>query len=123
MSFRKFSDDRSKQDFSCHFCNERLPTLDDMRTHLINCASKTDQCPHCRKYILRSIYAYHIDNNCTNPDLFDIVTINHYNSNSRSFYFRRQEQQQKFLLINVENLRFQKNSNHYLKKQHVSMKL
>lgn len=57
----------------CHFCNEHLSTLDNMRIHLIECGSKTDQCPHCKKYILRAIFAYHIDQNCTNPDFLDQV--------------------------------------------------
>ncbi len=71
MSFEKCTNGCSNQNFSCHFCNERLPTLDDMRNHLVRCATKTDQCPNCKKYIQRSIYAYHTDNNCINPDLFD----------------------------------------------------
>ncbi len=64
----------SQQEYSCPFCNEPLRTLDDMRVHLKICGSKTDQCPNCKKYILRSILAYHIDNNCTNPDLFNEVS-------------------------------------------------
>lgn len=73
MSSDRFSNDRPKQEFLCHFCDEPLPTLDDVRIHLNICASKTDQCPYCKRYILRSIFAYHIDNNCTNPNLFSEV--------------------------------------------------
>ncbi len=69
------SSDRSKQEYSCPFCNESPRTLDHMRTHLKICGSKTDQCPNCKKYIVRSILAYHIDNNCTNPDLFYEVSV------------------------------------------------
>ncbi len=32
------------------------------------CGNKTDQCPNCRKYVRRAIFAYHYENNCANPD-------------------------------------------------------
>lgn len=63
----------SSQGFSCDFCNERLLTVDEMRIHLIVCASKTEQCPLCQKYIQRSIFAYHKDNSCADPYFFDEV--------------------------------------------------
>ncbi len=39
-----------------------------MIDHLMMCGNKTDQCPNCRKYIRRAIFAYHYENNCANPD-------------------------------------------------------
>lgn len=32
------------------------------------CGNKTDQCPNCRKYVRRAIFAYHYENNCADPD-------------------------------------------------------
>lgn len=61
----------SNEGHECCFCKERISTQDEIHSHLEVCASKTDQCPQCHKFILRSIFAYHIDNNCINPDLFD----------------------------------------------------
>ncbi len=58
MPFNRF-----QQEYRCSFCDESLRTSDDTRTHLRICASKTDECPICNRYILRSIFAYHIDNN------------------------------------------------------------
>jgi hypothetical protein len=37
----------------------------------MTCGNKTDQCPNCRKYIRRAIFAYHYENNCANLDEFD----------------------------------------------------
>ena len=71
----------SSEGFSCDFCNERLPTVDDKRIHLEECASKTEQCSRCQKYISRSIFAYHTANSCTNPYLFDEVTEKRFDSN------------------------------------------
>lgn len=65
----------SDHDFSCQFCDERISTSDDMRTHLWLCASKTDVCPLCNKNIQRSIFAYHMDNNCIDPDIFEVMLI------------------------------------------------
>ncbi len=41
------------------------------------CGNKTDQCPNCKKYIRRAIFAYHYENNCANIDEFetDIGTV------------------------------------------------
>jgi len=39
-----------------------------MGEHLMICGNKTDQCPNCRKYVRRAIFAYHYENNCANPD-------------------------------------------------------
>ena len=36
----------------------------DLRDHLVLCGTKTDQCPECYKYIQRSYFAYHYENNC-----------------------------------------------------------
>lgn len=30
------------------------------------CGNKTDQCPNCRKFIRRAVFAYHYENNCAN---------------------------------------------------------
>jgi endogenous inhibitor of DNA gyrase (YacG/DUF329 family) len=32
------------------------------------CGNKTEQCPTCRKYVRRAIFAYHYENNCANLD-------------------------------------------------------
>jgi hypothetical protein len=37
-----------------------------MKDHLLQCGNKTVKCSRCSKYILRAIYAYHFDNNCSN---------------------------------------------------------
>lgn len=39
-----------------------------MSRHLFYCASKTNQCPNCSKYIRRSIYNYHLENQCKDLD-------------------------------------------------------
>ncbi len=69
MSF----DARSNRPIVCPFCDERLSTVDDMRIHLEECASKTNQCPICKRHIQRSIFAYHTYNACANPNLHDQV--------------------------------------------------
>jgi hypothetical protein len=73
MSSERFSDDSPNRTFSCQFCDERLPTSDDMRNHLVRCGTKTDKCPHCYKYIQRSIFAYHMNHNCVDPNMFEEV--------------------------------------------------
>ncbi len=30
------------------------------------CGNKTDECPNCKKFIRRAVFAYHYENNCTN---------------------------------------------------------
>ncbi len=76
LFLRRFfmSSDNLQQEHPCPFCDESFLTSDRMRTHLTQCASKTNQCPVCRKYIVRSIFAYHTDHNCTDPDLLNEVS-------------------------------------------------
>jgi hypothetical protein len=94
MSFERSSTDRFNQDFPCQLCNERLSTENEMRYHLLTCGSKTELCPHCKKYIKRSYFAYHIDNNCANLNLFDEVREKkHHNKFQWNFSFRRQHKQ------------------------------
>jgi hypothetical protein len=38
----------------------------------MTCGNKTDQCPNCRKFIRRAIFAYHYENNCATLDEFDV---------------------------------------------------
>ncbi|CAF4418883.1 unnamed protein product [Rotaria magnacalcarata] len=52
----------------CSFCNEGFVSPKAMGTHLMMCGNKTDQCPKCRRYIRRAIFAYHYENDCANPD-------------------------------------------------------
>ncbi|CAF3799437.1 unnamed protein product [Rotaria sordida] len=40
-----------------------------MGDHLMMCGNKTDQCPNCRQFVRRAIFAYHYENNCANPDV------------------------------------------------------
>ena len=42
-----------------------------MGEHLMSCGNKTDQCPKCRRFVRRAIFAYHFENNCTDLDAFD----------------------------------------------------
>ena len=42
-----------------------------MGDHLMRCGNQTDQCPNCRRYIRRAIFAYHFENNCACPDEAD----------------------------------------------------
>ncbi len=53
---------------SCSFCEEEFMSEKALINHLMMCGNKTDQCPNCRKYIRRAIFAYHYENNCANPD-------------------------------------------------------
>ncbi len=52
---------------SCSFCNEECPAS-AIREHLMTCGNKTDQCPNCKKYVRRAIFAYHYENNCASLD-------------------------------------------------------
>ncbi len=52
---------------SCSFCNEECPAS-AIREHLMTCGNKTDQCPNCKKYVRRAIFAYQYENNCANLD-------------------------------------------------------
>jgi len=45
-----------------------------MNHHLFYCASKTNKCPNCSKYIRRAIYNYHLENNCKDSDE-DLLTL------------------------------------------------
>lgn len=49
----------------CSFCNGKYSawTIDE---HLLQCGNKTEQCPNCKKYIRRAIFAYHYENKCEN---------------------------------------------------------
>ncbi len=38
------------------------------------CGNKTDQCPNCRKFVRRAVFAYHSDNNCANLEETDKPT-------------------------------------------------
>ena len=40
----------------------------DLMEHLMLCGNKTDECPNCKKYVRRAIFAYHYENNCANLD-------------------------------------------------------
>lgn len=60
-----------------------------MNRHLFYCASKTNQCPNCSKYIRRAIYNYHYENNCQdlNEDIAsdeDQSTLNENNVQSKN---------------------------------------
>lgn len=54
----------------CPFCKKEFSNGDDMGNHLVQCASKTEKCSHCNKYIQRSFFNYHQDNECAylSPD-------------------------------------------------------
>ena len=39
-----------------------------MSKHLILCGNKTDQCPNCRRFIRRAVFAFHYENNCADLD-------------------------------------------------------
>ncbi|CAF5125491.1 unnamed protein product, partial [Rotaria sp. Silwood1] len=58
------------------FCHEDISTENAMREHLWMCASKTEQCSRCSKYIERMFFAYHQDTNCQNPSLTDFSQTN-----------------------------------------------
>jgi hypothetical protein len=60
----------SEQIVSCSFCGENYSSV-GIKSHLMICGNKTDQCPNCRKYIRRAIFAYHYENNCANLEDFD----------------------------------------------------
>ena len=51
----------------CSFCDEEYSSS-SIGEHLMLCGNKTDQCPNCRKYIRRAVFAYHYGNNCANLD-------------------------------------------------------
>ncbi|CAF3731756.1 unnamed protein product [Rotaria sp. Silwood1] len=42
-----------------------------MEDHLLMCGNKTDQCPNCRKFIRRAMFAYHYENGCADVDAID----------------------------------------------------
>ncbi|CAF4542701.1 unnamed protein product [Rotaria sp. Silwood1] len=59
----------------CSFCNTYFSSSTAIREHLLVCGNKTDQCPKCRKFIRRAIFAYHYENECAYIDEFnDLVT-------------------------------------------------
>ena len=51
----------------CSFCDEEYSSS-SIGEHLMLCGNKTDQCPNCRKYIRRAVFAYHYENDCANLD-------------------------------------------------------
>ncbi|CAF3995221.1 unnamed protein product [Rotaria sordida] len=55
----------------CSFCQEPQPSSSALSAHLMLCGNKTDQCPNCRKFIRRAIFAYHYENNCANLEETD----------------------------------------------------
>ncbi len=57
---------RENSSVYCSFCGENFMSSIVLRDHLMICGNKTDQCPNCRKYIRRAIFAYHYENNCAN---------------------------------------------------------
>lgn len=48
----------------CHFCRESLPSKEALNDHLISCGNKTNECPNCHRFVLRTMFNYHIDHNC-----------------------------------------------------------
>jgi phage FluMu protein Com len=48
----------------------------------MSCGNKTDECPKCRKYIRRAVFAYHYENNCANLDDADTPTPRSRNSSA-----------------------------------------
>jgi hypothetical protein len=60
---------------SCPFCEENLPSEQAMRTHLLVCGNKTEQCRACHRFVRRSIFIYHYENNCTDPEESETLTI------------------------------------------------
>lgn len=63
----------------CPFCEENFPSLKELHDHLIQCGTKTDQCPKCERFIQRAIFAYHYENNCALVD-----QLNQFNSDRHS---------------------------------------
>ncbi|CAF1658197.1 unnamed protein product, partial [Adineta ricciae] len=57
--------------YFCSLCHEEIPTK-DMSEHLVHCGTKTEKCPNCQKFIQRSIYNYHLENNCIISDEDDL---------------------------------------------------
>jgi hypothetical protein len=56
-----------------------------MNAHLVQCGSKTTKCSKCLKYIRRSIYAYHLDNNCIDFNEYDATDNDHLISEKINF--------------------------------------
>jgi hypothetical protein len=50
----------------------------DAHDHLVQCGTKTDQCPNCRLFIQRAVFAYHYENSCA--DINDIEISNRLNN-------------------------------------------
>ena len=53
------------------FCNDKFASTEEMRVHLMMCGNRTDQCPKCKKFIRRAVFAYHYENNCADLDDID----------------------------------------------------
>ena len=52
---------------SCMFCDKELQES-ELADHLLMCGNKTDECPRCRKFVRRAVFAYHYENHCADPD-------------------------------------------------------
>ncbi|CAF4625239.1 unnamed protein product, partial [Rotaria sp. Silwood2] len=48
-----------------------MASTKEMEDHLLMCGNKTDQCPNCKKFIRRAIFAYHYENSCADVDAID----------------------------------------------------
>ncbi|CAF0965709.1 unnamed protein product [Adineta ricciae] len=51
----------------CMFCGKELQES-ALADHLLICGNKTDECPRCRKFVRRAVFAYHYENACVDPD-------------------------------------------------------
>jgi hypothetical protein len=69
----------------CSFCQETYPSSTELRSHLLLCGNKTDQCPNCRKLIRRSHFAYHYENNCAPVDEVETPPLRRKNQQAQRF--------------------------------------
>ena len=51
---------------TCTFCDENFDDSKALEEHLMLCGNKTEQCPRCKKFVRRAVFAYHYENNCAN---------------------------------------------------------
>ncbi|CAF3491211.1 unnamed protein product [Rotaria socialis] len=66
--------DSRSQSFQCCFCQKFHSSSIALSGHLMSCGNKTDQCPKCRKFIRRAIFAYHYENECASLEETDAFT-------------------------------------------------
>ncbi|CAF1034834.1 unnamed protein product [Adineta ricciae] len=52
---------------TCPFCEEPLTSF-SKRDHVLICGRKTDECPKCRRFVSRAVFARHCANDCANLD-------------------------------------------------------